>query len=97
MRAMTRDNRGDVMDNLSGSTLDYANYTNRRHRSLGQLADQEALRPETAALVADVSLRRIFYEIKSGALRAKKAGQATLILRDDLRSWLNALPDRKIA
>jgi hypothetical protein len=83
------------MDNLSNSTA--ANYTAHRHRSVPQLADQEAFRPETAALLADVSLRRIFYEIASGALRARKAGKATLILRDDLRAWLNALPSREIA
>src|SRR5215831_19386380 len=82
------------MDNLSNSTAE--NYTAHRNRSVRHITDQEAFRPETAALLADVSLRRIFYEIASGALRAKKAGKATLILRDDLRAWLNALPNRKI-
>jgi len=81
------------MDNLSNPTAD--NYTVHRNRSVRHIKDQEAFRPETAALLADVSLRRIFYEIASGALRAKKAGKATLILRDDLRAWLNALPRRK--
>jgi len=86
---------GDVMDNLSNPAID--NYTARRNRSVRHIANREAFRPETAALLADVSLRRIFYEIADGALRAKKAGKATLILRDDLRSWLEGLPDRKIA
>jgi hypothetical protein len=82
------------MDNLSDSAAE--NYTAHRNRSVRRIPDQEAFRPETAALLADVSLRRIFYEIASGALRAKKAGKATLILRDDLRAWLSALPNRKV-
>jgi hypothetical protein len=80
------------MDNLNSTAHSYTAY---RNRSVRHITDQEAFRPETAALLADVSLRRIFYEIANGALRAKKAGKSTLILRDDLRVWLNALPSRR--
>jgi hypothetical protein len=59
--------------------------------------DREAFRPETVAEIADVPLRRVFYAIADGSLRARKAGRATLILRDDLRAWLRGLPERSHA
>jgi hypothetical protein len=49
------------------------------------------------AWLAGVSLRHVHKEIERGALQARKTGHATLILRADLRAWLNALPHRSRA
>lgn len=37
----------------------------------------------------------LYEEIRAGRLRAVKRGRRTLILADDLRSWLNSLPTFK--
>ncbi len=37
----------------------------------------------------------LYEEIKAGRLRARKLGRRTLILADDLQSWLSALPCTK--
>ena len=51
-----------------------------------------AFKVEEAAAAARVSRTRIFQAIKSRSLPARKAGRATIILADDLRSWLKGLP-----
>ena len=50
--------------------------------------------PEAAA-VADVGRSTIYEEINSGRLIARKARGRTVILREDLKEWLAALPIMK--
>lgn len=45
-----------------------------------------------AAEVASISRTKIYEAIKSGNLVARKHGKRTIILRDDLRAFLAALP-----
>lgn len=47
---------------------------------------------ETAAQVASVGRSSIYEELKAGRLKAKKVGRRTVILADDLRAWLEAMP-----
>jgi excisionase family DNA binding protein len=47
---------------------------------------------EMAAKAATVGRTSIYEAINSGALKAKKIGRRTLILDEDLRSWLASLP-----
>jgi hypothetical protein len=58
------------------------------HRSIPRLA----YNIEAARISAGVSRTRIFQAIKNRELIARKAGRATIILADDLLSWLKALP-----
>lgn len=45
-----------------------------------------------------VSLGRsyIYEEIRNGSLRTVKAGRRTLVLSEDLKRWVNSLPNREI-
>jgi hypothetical protein len=65
----------------------------------------EKLKPELPALAYSpndiprmtggaVSRTRVFDDIKNGKLRAKKAGQRTLIMPEEAQRYINALPDR---
>jgi hypothetical protein len=38
----------------------------------------------------------VFAAISSGALKARKIGRRTIILDDDLRSWLMSLPSKHV-
>lgn len=57
---------------------------------------QEAFSPTTAANIIDCGRTKIFEEIKEGRLKARKFGRRTIILRDDLLTWLNDLPIREV-
>ena|SRR5258705_2148684 len=52
-----------------------------------------ALSLREACAIARVGRSQLYLALKSGALRAKKRGNSTLILPADLRSWIEALPD----
>jgi hypothetical protein len=45
-----------------------------------------------AAKIARVCRSILYREIRAGRLIARKSGRSTIILDDDLRSWLAALP-----
>jgi predicted site-specific integrase-resolvase len=54
-----------------------------------------AWRPNHAAKPVGISRAALYNALKSGELRALKAGCATLILHDDLVSRVRSLPLRK--
>jgi excisionase family DNA binding protein len=47
---------------------------------------------EQACAAAGVGRSKLYLAVQSGDLRARKLGKKTLILRDDLRAWLESLP-----
>jgi excisionase family DNA binding protein len=47
--------------------------------------------PETCVL-ANCSRTVLYQKISSGELRAVKCGRRTLVLANDIRAWLEALP-----
>lgn len=54
-------------------------------------------RVDDAAHALGVSESTVWGLIKKGAIRAKRMGRATIIRRDDLISYVDALPDTKAA
>jgi hypothetical protein len=48
---------------------------------------------EEAKAASAQSHRKIYEAINSGALKARKNGKRTIILRDDLRAFLLSLPE----
>ena len=58
------------------------------------LSERLAVSPEEASALTGIGLTSIRGAISSGDLKAKKHGRRTIIiLPDDLRVWLKALPD----
>ncbi|WP_253608609.1 MULTISPECIES: helix-turn-helix domain-containing protein [unclassified Bradyrhizobium] len=47
---------------------------------------------DEACLIARVGRNSLYKAADSGALRARKLGKKTLILREDLQRWLGELP-----
>lgn len=45
-----------------------------------------------AARAANIGRVTIYEEIREGRLKARKVGRRTIILDEDLRAWLAALP-----
>ena len=56
------------------------------------LVDRFALSPEEASALTRIGLTSIREAIANGALIAHKHGTRTIILPDDLKAWLKALP-----
>lgn len=65
--------------------------TNKRDRAV-PLKDRFALSPEEAAALTGIGLTSIKMATYSGALVARKHGRNTVILPEDLKAWLTALP-----
>lgn len=47
---------------------------------------------EAACEAVGIGRSALYEELRSGALRARKFGRRTVILAEDLRAWLEALP-----
>lgn len=62
-----------------------------------QSASQIGYSPENAAKVSGVCRTNIFAAIKEKRLRARKFGRRTIILADDLKVFLESLPEREVA
>jgi excisionase family DNA binding protein len=58
---------------------------------------QFSFSPEQAAMLSGIGRTRIFKAINEGKLRAHKYGRRTVILADDLKAFLEALPEREVA
>jgi excisionase family DNA binding protein len=56
------------------------------------LAQRFSLSPEEASALTGIGTTRIREAISSGALEARKHGTRTIILPDDLKVWLKAMP-----
>jgi excisionase family DNA binding protein len=55
-----------------------------------------AYQPKEAARVLGLGMTSLYALISAGKLRAKKAGQRTLITAESLRGYLDSLPDADI-
>lgn len=53
---------------------------------------REALSIPEVSSVSGIGRTKIYEAIANGSLKARKAGRRTLILRDDLKAFLAALP-----
>jgi excisionase family DNA binding protein len=56
------------------------------------LAERLSLSPEEASALTGIGLTSIRQAAASGALKARKHGTRTIILRDDLKDWLQVMP-----
>jgi excisionase family DNA binding protein len=56
------------------------------------LTDRLSLSPEEASALTGIGLTSIRQAVASHALTARKHGRRTIILPDDLKAWLKALP-----
>lgn len=55
-----------------------------------------ALSIDEAARQANICRDKIYEEIKTGKLEAKKVGRRTLVMADELRRYLDALPSLQL-
>lgn len=60
--------------------------------SLAEVAVKPVVSIEEAALLSGLGRTSIYGAVKSGALKARKAGRRTIVLKSDLQAWLAALP-----
>lgn len=54
-------------------------------------ADKLAYRIDEAALASGIGRTKLYEEMKEGRLQARKVGNRTLILRDELQRFLQSL------
>ena len=73
------------------TTKDDPNDTLRARRTV-PLAERISVSPEEASALTGIGLTSIRQAVASGALKARKHGTRTIILREDLTDWLKALP-----
>jgi excisionase family DNA binding protein len=59
---------------------------------MGTTVEHEGLSVAEACAIAGIGRSKLYEAIASGRLTARKLGKRTLILRDDLRKFLQALP-----
>jgi excisionase family DNA binding protein len=63
-----------------------------RSRMNGAQIEKHGLTIQEACIYSGIGKTRLYEEINSGRLKARKAGKRTLILRSDLLEFLKALP-----
>ena len=63
-----------------------------REAKAGKAPAPLAVSVEEAALISGLGRTSIYGAVKSGALKARKAGRRTIVLKSDLQAWLAALP-----
>lgn len=59
------------------------------------LADRFSLSPEEASAITGIGLTSVREAINEGKLNAKRHGRRIVLLPDEIRAWLKALPDAK--
>ncbi|MCC2654629.1 MAG: helix-turn-helix protein [Microvirga sp.] len=59
------------------------------------MESQSALQIEEVAKRASIGRTKVFEEIRSGRLPARKLGRRTIVLTSDFDNWLNSLPRSK--
>jgi excisionase family DNA binding protein len=65
----------------------------RSRRQEAALTEKLALTIPEASELSNVCRSNVYLAVQSGALRARKLGRSTLILQEDLRSWVASFPD----
>jgi excisionase family DNA binding protein len=61
------------------------------------LSERLSVSPEEASALTGIGLTSIREAVSTGLLKAKKHGRRTIILPDDLKTWLRTLPDARRA
>jgi excisionase family DNA binding protein len=56
------------------------------------LADRFSLSPKQASVLTGIGISRVREAIQNGALNAHRNGASIVILPDDIKVWLKALP-----
>jgi excisionase family DNA binding protein len=56
------------------------------------LAQRLSMSPDEASALTGIGLTSIRQAASTGELKARKHGTRTVILRDDLKEWLQAMP-----
>jgi excisionase family DNA binding protein len=88
----------DNFSNLMSSQPNVLERTTVRCQRAGEQRGEERMQPIAYSIaetcrVSGIGRTNIYGLIKAGALRARKHGKRTLVLHDDLRAFLEGLPD----
>ncbi|MGY3501684.1 helix-turn-helix domain-containing protein [Bradyrhizobium sp. USDA 4471] len=57
------------------------------------LAERFALSPEETSAITGIGLTSVREAISGGALKAKKHGRRVIVLPEEIKAWLQSLPD----